>query len=381
MSRELSADPGKLDVLLELQELLISEMIAAEQKIRALKSELRSLPDTNGTAKEQKRLRYLKRRIDRVQHVRYVWGCFGDAIAFTYLDRFSLKHTLYNTNNYNPKQDAGFIGGKDGLGVELAILKEVLSNGIPCMLVDLTNTIRYGDICLLTGPDPYLVEVKSSGKLDARARKQLRNLKKLHSFYQTDAASDFRGGDHVRRIKFATTPKMYADEFNDCISRAYSEGYAILQPEQGFFFAAIRDNKLPIDKLFENMKIVKPWVFSLNEFKSNRAWAPYYPFTLSIQSERALYDFIQGELYLLVLLDCDVLSELAAKHGYAVNLNLDDNEYPLRLTRDGVEGYAQISSHILNRSALEFLSPAWIIRSSVEVFERKLEELNADTEH
>ena len=248
--RELSADPGKLAVLLDLQELLISEIIAAEKKIRVLKSEFRSLSDTNRTAKEQKRFKYLKHRIDRVQNVRYVWLCFGDAIAFTYLDRFSLKHTLYNTGNYKPKQDAGFICGKDGFGAELAILRELLSNGSPCMLVDLTNTIRYGDICLLNGPDPYLVEVKSSGKLDARAKKQLRKIKKLHSFYETDAASDFRGGDQVRRVEHTINPKIYVDELNDCINRAYSEGCSILQPEQGFFLAAITDNKSPIDKLF-----------------------------------------------------------------------------------------------------------------------------------
>ena len=132
---------------------------------------------------------------------------------------------------------------------------------------------------------------------------------------------------------------------------------------------------------FENIKIGKPWIFFLNEFKSNRAWAPYYPFTLSIKSESALYDFIQGELYLLVLLDCDVLSELAAKRGYAVDLNLDDQEYPIRVTKDGVEGYARISSHILQRSALEFLSPAWIIRASLESFEGYMEVPQADTEH
>ena len=368
-------------MLLGLQELLISEIIAAEQKIRALKSDLRSLSDTNGRATDQtKRLEYLERRIDRVQHVRYVWRCFGDAIAFTYLDRFSLKHTFYNTDSYNPKQDAGFISGKDGFGDELTVLKEVLSNGIPAMLVDLTNTIRYGDICLLSGPDPYLVEVKPSGKLNARAKKQLKKMKKIHSFYETDAASDFRGGNQVRRVEYTTTPNIYIGELNDCINRAYSEGYSIVQPEHGLFLVAVTDNKPPIAKLFENIIIGKPWVFFLNEFKSNRAWAPYYPFTLSIESESALYDFIQGELNLLVLLDCDVLSELAAKQGYAVDLNLDDQDYPIRVTKDGVEGHARISSHILRRSAFEFLSPAWVIRSSLEGFERNVGLLTADTE-
>jgi hypothetical protein len=50
------------------------------------------------------------------------------------------------------------------------------------------------------------------------------------------------------------------------------------------------------------MDVKRPLVFGLNKYKSQLAWSPYYPFTLSIKSNRHLYDFIRGTLFLLVIL-------------------------------------------------------------------------------
>ena len=84
------------------------------------------------------------------------------------MDKFALKHTLYSTENTNPKQDAGFIAGKEGLSNELAVIDDALEHNVPALLVDLTNTIRHGDICLMGAADPYLIEVKASKKLVVR---------------------------------------------------------------------------------------------------------------------------------------------------------------------------------------------------------------------
>ena len=66
-----------------------------------------------------KRSSYFQNRIERVRDLAYVWRCFGDAIAFLYMDKYALKHTYFNTENVNPKGNAGFLSGKDGLFHEI----------------------------------------------------------------------------------------------------------------------------------------------------------------------------------------------------------------------------------------------------------------------
>jgi hypothetical protein len=181
-----------LEALRELQELLLREVVRTEKKIRQHKSEIRAIAEPN-LASSAKRLRYLNRRIEGYRQCAYVWRSFGDAIAFIYVDRFSLKQCFYSTETINPKQDAGFILGKEGLANELAILNAALERDIPAILVDLTNTIRHGDVCLLGASDPFLIEAKVGKNLNSRGKKQKRNLEKLHDFYETDKSLGLRG--------------------------------------------------------------------------------------------------------------------------------------------------------------------------------------------
>ncbi len=48
----------------------------------------------------------------------YVWKCFGDSVAFAYLDPFSIKHMFFDTVDYGVKQDAGALSGKSGITAE-----------------------------------------------------------------------------------------------------------------------------------------------------------------------------------------------------------------------------------------------------------------------
>ena len=95
------------------------------------------------------------------------------------MDKFALKHSFYSTKNTNAKQGAGFITVDEGLANELVMVDLALEHNVPALLVDLTNTIRHGDVCLMGESDPYLIEVKKSKKLNSRGRKQKRNLEKL----------------------------------------------------------------------------------------------------------------------------------------------------------------------------------------------------------
>ena len=117
----LRSNLGDLATLKELQKVLIQEIVRVEVKIRELKTELKAVEGTLHSAAARRSL-YLKNRIEGFRQCAYIWRCFGDAIAFLYMDKFALKQSFYSTENTNAKQDAGFIAGKGGLANELALL-------------------------------------------------------------------------------------------------------------------------------------------------------------------------------------------------------------------------------------------------------------------
>jgi hypothetical protein len=231
-----------LATLKELQKLLLREVIRAEKKIRELKTELRTIKGTADSA-AARRSSYLKNRIEGFRQCTYIWRCFGDAIAFLYMDKFALKHSFYSTENMNAKQDAGFIAGKEGLANELVLLDSALEHNVPALLVDLTNTIRHGDICLMGKSNPYLIEVKASKKLDSRGNKQKRSLEKLRTFYETDKGEGLRGFPEVRRQAYEMPERTHVDQINECIVEALKNGCAIRQPERGLHYIVMTQDR------------------------------------------------------------------------------------------------------------------------------------------
>jgi hypothetical protein len=117
------------------------------------------------------------------------------------------------------------------------------------------------------------------------------------------------------------------------------------------------------------MDVKRAVVFDLNSFKSGRGWSPYYPFTLSIKSKGHLYDFVRGELYLLVILDRDQFSREAALLG--IHINFEDDSRLLSTEDGGLgEGMIGISNQFLRRLGFEFLSPRWILESVAQAMTR-----------
>jgi hypothetical protein len=377
---ELRADPRKLSTLSSLQYLLIAEITTAEQKIRALKKALASSIRAESANAPSERPTHLENRIEGLRQLNFVWRCFGDAIAFIYMDKHALKHTYYNTTNTNPKQGAGFLLGKEGLKSELAVMEEALADGIPCLLVDLTNTIRHGDIVFMVGPDPRLVEVKIGPKVDRRGRKQVQNINQLHDFFETDHAEALRGMT-VQRVEFREPERSYIHEMNACIEAAVEHGYSIISPERGLHYVALAGGAPPIGTVFELVGAKRPWVFSLNAHKSARDWAPYLPFVLSLRSRVRLYQFLQGTLYLLVVVDTDAVCVFAANRGFAAEFDFANVDLPLKMTKTdlGPDAQISVSSHMLRRIGLEFVSPQWMIDAAFESFERNRFRLHGET--
>jgi len=357
----LRASPDDFDTLLCLQESLISEIILAEARIRLAKNESRVV--------SRKRSEYCNTRVKSFQQSIYYWKAIGDAIAFLYLDRFALKHVHYSTNSFKVKQSPGFISGSIGFRNEIEVARDFIAAGCPCLLTDLTNTIRHGDICILVGPDPKLIEVKSSKVKNRRIKRQIRDLAKISEFYRTDRSDNLRGDTSVFRVSTQSECTVFSNEFNQCIHFAYDNGYCHISPEEGVHYIAIADLHQPVSTILERFRVNGAWCFVLNSFKSNRSWAPYYPFTLLIESERALYDFILGRLCIIVLLDPEVMRQTVIEMGYVPEIDLD-SEYPIRTKKSSAEAESRLSVHILRRAALEAMSLRWILRSWLQGFER-----------
>ena len=359
-----------LATLKDLQKLLLREIVRAEAKIRELKTELRDINARSESASGKKRSAYLENRIEGFRRCAYIWRSFGDAIAFLYMDKFALKHCFYNVDNIFEKHDAGFILGKEGLANELLLLDSALEHNVPALLVDLTNTIRHGDICLMGESDPYLIEVKASKKLNSRSKKQKRDLEKLHTFYETDKAEGLRGFPEVRRQVYEMPELTYVDEINECIAEAVKNGFGVSQPERGLHYLVMTNNGPDLNQALGSLAIKAPWVFFLNRHKSERELAPYMPFTLTIERKDHLWEFIRGNLFIFVLVDLDILGDIAVDKGYKARLDLEDEEYPLRLEVLPGEGMAGISAHMLQRIAMEFVSPEWLVLCSIEGLKR-----------
>lgn len=363
--RTLEANLEDLEALRQLQKLLLREVMHAEEKIRQLKSELRKTVAAE-TAQSAKRLGYVNNRIEGFRRCAFVWRCFVDVIAFLYLDGFSLKQCFYSTETTNPKQDAGFILGKEGLADELAILDSALEHGVPALLVDLTNTIRHGDVCLLGGPDPYLIEAKLGKKVNSRGRRQKRSLEKLHTFYEADEATSLRGFTALRRRSNTTPVKSYLDVINECIRDSVNGGHAVRKPEHGLYYLVVSAEGSKLEKVLDALGVRNAvWPFFLNQHKADRTWAPYSPFVLSIRDCDHLWDFIHGKLVIVVFIELDALCKIADDGGYKATFDSDDGEYPLRIEAPDGSSIG-VSSHMLMRIGMEFLSPRWIVRTSLE---------------
>ena len=213
---------------------------------------------------------------------------------------------------------------------------------------------------MLQGPDPVLLEVKASKAKSRRRTRQRENLRQLAKFYETDKLNGLRGMPQVRRTT-VPEPKCFAKEFNDCITEAYKNGHAIASPEEGLYYVAVVNMKTPLDAVFApvSANAEEPWLFSLNEMKANCIWAPYCPFTLPIETARALYDFIVGHLFLVVILDIAVMKKELTKNGYTGTI-LPDSRLPVRIERPDLDAVAGISQHLVLRVPMEAISMKWL---------------------
>jgi hypothetical protein len=364
--RSIEADKDDLASVRALNLRLLKEVMRDEGHILRLRDQGRALthrlktgrlPKSEASQLRQK-IAALERRVTRYYDQIYFWRCFGDGLAYAYISSFNIKHVFFDTTAGLPKQESGFISGKAGLEREVAMLEAAIAHGVPAVLSDLTNIVRYGDVCLLGGEDPVPIEVKSRKGLNQRGLRQAAKLAKLTNFLETDQAQDFRGVPQMRRRACDLPYQDHIEALNACVERAHLNGHDIASPEPGLVYAAYYDDT-PFENLLDDLAMSQPTVFLLNLEKAERNWAPYLPFVNSIRDLERLHDFVVGELIVYVVLDLQVLCDQISLPGWRTAVVED---FDLALVFENPETGAQfaLSRQFIGRIGFEFASSAWI---------------------
>ena len=146
---------------------------------------------------------------------------------------------------------------------------------------------------------------------------------------------------------------------NACIQAARRDGWNAVCPERGLVYAAVFRGD-PVNDLVDNLDMARPMIFLLNIDKRENTWAPYQPFTNSIRDPQDLFDFVVGNLTLIVIVDAAVVCDRLTMPGWRVSL-LDQPDYIVLLEEQKSGAKVAISAQFLGRLGYEFMSLDWFI--------------------
>lgn len=365
---EIKSDPDKISILLDLQRLLIRNIIRSERRIQRLKrarSRLKRKIKTGRLVKQKTKqlkniLISIDARISDIQHLLFLWRCFGDGIANIYQCKYSLKHLFYD-ENYAVKSNAGFLSGKTGFRKEYKALRLGIRMGVPVVMSDLTNIIRHGDICALAGADPLPVEIKSSN-LNARGQRQVKQLRVLADFYSNDGAKNFRGMSNVKRVELSIPEVNYETEINQCIAQALEAGCSSISPEEGLTYFVFRADwpGENVGSFFDENWTCDGSSTMMVQLTSDESWLPSYPFTLSLSPVNSIR-FMQEEICIFILIDLAALKNHFSLRGVHATMLMDTfSSIQICLDpNDLMKGVFRISEQRFLRGVCEFQSLIW----------------------
>ncbi|ABS63838.1 hypothetical protein Plav_2224 [Parvibaculum lavamentivorans DS-1] len=327
--RTIEAEPLEVSVVKELNYFILGEIVKTEKLQTRFKTMRLAANKARKTGRHSKgvaaslleKIERIDKCIEACRYRIFIWKSFGDGLAYLYISKFSMKHAFFDTRNYEPKLTAGMIHGKAGLKKELEILELAFEHGLPAVLCDITNTLRHGDICLLGTNDPYLLEVKSGRAHNQRTKRQSEAIAQIHLFLETDEALNFRGQPGKTRRAAPPDEVTHLDQLNSFIREAKRNGYCAAQPEAGLTYLAVYGGTPDFSKIWSLEQADKTIVFILNEAKNDFDWAPYMPFTLTIREAQHLFDFVIGNLILVVSVDVGHFGKMLEMPGWRVTFN------------------------------------------------------------
>ncbi len=361
-------DKERVDLLLTLQKLMIRQLIKIEQRIVRLKKARKRLTKAKKIKRppsEVHKVKIIKSLIDRLDlrieeyhHQRFLWRCLGDGIAYVYQSKYSLKHLYFDKNN-QPKEESGFLLGKTGFKKEYKTLVKGIQMGVPVVLSDLTNVLRYGDLYALAGSEPVPIEIKSSENRNARTNRQLEQLNELNEFFSSDEVNDFRGMPLTKRVSLADDDISHESVINDCITNALNNNsLAISIPENGLRYFAFTTEWLNCNSsVFEQyLGEPKPNLMMVH-IPCDKRLLPSSPFVLSMELGNALR-FMEGDINVAVEIDLQEVKSIFLSYGLHVIflLNGDCAFQVMHDKNDIFKGAFRVSEMAFLRVATEFIS-------------------------
>jgi hypothetical protein len=374
---QIKTNHNNLGCLLNLQKLLIRQIVKIEAKTRRVKKARHRLKSAKSSVgkrlnftRELKKKKALEiksllesctNRLNDYKQLLFLWRTFGDAIAGIYQSKYSLKHLFYD-GEYNPKQNAGFLSGKEGFSLEYKSLVLGIKKGIPVLLCDLTNVVRHGDVCLMGAEEPFLIELKSSKNQNARTQRQREQLRELGEFLSTDEAQNFRGGLDTKRVAHRNAEVNYFDEINYCLTTALERGISLIKPETGLSFISFtcqmfEEQNNTINKKLEEVMNETTMLVTLTPTETS---LPLQSYVLPFSAKNGCH-FIQEEVHVLALIDIAEIKRQFEQLGvHAVALMDGVHAFQLCLDEgDLMKGASRVSEQLFLRIACEFQSLSW----------------------
>jgi hypothetical protein len=380
--RAVELDLDNLSALKELNLSILKLVIRTEKDIVRHKATLKQLKVTLSTDRNTKevsrsirsRIKTTHSYITRYTAQLWLWKLFGDALAYLYLDKFSIKHAYFAVDEFEVKRDAGMLHGKSGLVHEVALLFAAIEHNVPAVLCDITNVLRYGDVCLLGSSDPHMLEVKSGKGLNQRGKRQKATLDKLHDFLSTDRAVGFRGapGETLRQ-PFDIPERTHTDQLNTCIKSARQNGSCMVNPEAGLYYLASYGGRPDFPEAFTKEQGQMLW-FSWNDAKNISQWAPYVPFLITIRDPQHIVDFLEGRLIINVWVNSDRLAQQMSVNGWKAHFD-EEATYAVQCFHAETQGVMCLSKQFVCRISYECCSAEWVAESQNAAMTEAVEHL------
>jgi hypothetical protein len=116
---------------------------------------------------------------------------------------------------------------------------------------------------------------------------------------------------------------------------------------------------MELSTLLDNIDMKQSAVFILNSDKSDKIWVPYLPFVNSIRNADALFDFIIGDMTLIVVIDTAYLCGCLTMPGWKISM-VEHPTMTILFTHESGATFAS-SSQFFARFGLELMSLKWFV--------------------
>lgn len=329
--------------------------------VNQLKRDLKIPNHISSKIEAQKIKSDVNKRNEKIEDYKFLLFCFksvADGIAFTFINKFDIKPQ-------NFKESSGYLTGKDGLKMELKVLRFSFKKGLVAILNDLTTVLKYNDLTLLTSNSFLSLEIKSSEFDSLRIQRQKIKSDNLLDYLNKGSSTELYGikGDFLRQ-NIETPQKYYSKKINSIINKSRERGIAhsLVEPGLVYFVCHLQANiEKELDTIKAKYLIVKPLVHFLNSNKFHGE--AYYPFSLSLSPNNYL-GFLMGEFLVLIILDLNYIENISLAKGFTTKY-IVNNEWVLEFYSSDGEIAFKISYHFLGRIFNEFISAKQLVEESL----------------